>query len=227
MIEQLIKQRMEIAGVTQGQLAEVSGCTPSQMGLFLKGKASLNRESMDKCIQYVGIDLSIQLKRVETAQLVAKKLKNIKTSEIEKMTQEEMAEKTGVSSILVLPNVGYDKFIEMVKSGIVDYESTFPYFKSLVLHFSNIGEKATVKSVETSFNSILELVPFVKGVSLSLLGLAGATIGTFLSPLSIAMNKLFEKDVFPKSTINAWTPLLTITYSLLEGKLKKKERDTK
>ena len=219
MIAQLVKQRMEIAGLTQGKLAEASGCTPSQMGLFLKGKASLNRESMDKCMQYVGIDLSIQSKRIATARFVANSLEKFSIEEIAKMNQEEMATKSGCSSILVLPNADYDTFTEMVKSGIVDYESTFPFFKSLVLHFSNVGEKITSKSVENSFDYILKLLPLaILGGPIALLGFA---VGTLCSPLHVAMNKLVEKNIFPKTVINAWIPLLTITYNLLKNSQKK------
>lgn len=217
MVEQLIKQRMELAGVTQAKLAEASDCTPSQMGLFLKGKSTLNRESFDKCLQYVGIDLSIQSKRIETALEVAKNLKGFSKEAISEMSQKEMTEKSGISAVLALPDVEYGKFVEMVKSGIVDYESTFPYFKSLVLHFHNVGEKVTARTAENSFNNILGLLPL--GAMFPIMG--AALIGGILSPLGMVMGKLFENKTFPKSAISAWTPLLTITYSLLKNKSKK------
>lgn len=213
MIEQVIKKRMELAGITQASLAESSGTTPSQMGLFLKGKATLNRETLDKCLESLGINLNIQKKRAELASQVALKLKNLSLEEIKSLTKEEMAKLSGFDKIVALPDVDLKEFENMVKSGIVDYESTFPFFKVLVMHYHYTGTKITGRTAKDSFNTIISLSAgaFVSGA----VGLIG---GLLLSPIAMAANKLLDKKILSQSSINAWTPFLTMTYNLLKKK---------
>lgn len=140
MIEKLIKERMQVIGMTQAKLAEMVGCTPTQLGLFLKSEASLNRESLDKCLKVVGINLDVDLKRIETARLAASRLADIPLSEIKNMGRHTMTKMTQLDALECLPDPNEAEFEKMVSFGIIDYEATFPFFKSLVLHFRNIGE---------------------------------------------------------------------------------------
>jgi len=52
MIESLVKSRMSLAGLTQGKLAEMSGCTAAQMSIFLKGTGFLNKKVLRKQCPY-------------------------------------------------------------------------------------------------------------------------------------------------------------------------------
>lgn len=54
-IEEIVKNRMYLAGLTQTRLAEMSDCTPWQMGIFLKGMGFLNKNSVEKCMSVLGV----------------------------------------------------------------------------------------------------------------------------------------------------------------------------
>lgn len=215
MIEQLIKERMQTIGLTQAKLAELSGCTPTQMGLFLKSEASLNRETLDKCLKVLGVDLSINLKRLDIARQAAAKLSDIPIDEIKNMGKHTMVKVTGISEIECLPDPNESEFENMISSGIYDYEGTFPFFKSLVLHFRNLCKVSpTPKTVQNSFETITKQIP------LSATGLASAGIvmaaGLMPSLIGVAIGALMTNSVYAKASTNSWAPLLTITKGLLK-----------
>lgn len=217
MIEKLIKERMQVIGMTQAKLAEMVGCTPTQLGLFLKSEASLNRESLDKCLKVVGINLDVDLKRIETARLAASRLADIPLSEIKNMGRHTMAKITQLDALECLPDPNEAEFEKMVSSGIIDYEATFPFFKSLVLHFRNIGENnPTPKTVQTSLETIAKAMPF--GASAAAVASASMFGGTLLpiSLIGFAIGTLMNSKVYAKAATNAWAPLLTITKGLLK-----------
>lgn len=215
MIEKLIKERMQVIGLTQAKLAEMVGCTPTQMGLFLKSNASLNRESLDKCLKIVGINLDVDLKRIETARLAASRLADIPLGEIKNMGRHTMARITKIEALDCLPDPNESEFEKMVSYGIIDYEATYPFFKSLVLHFRNIGDNnITPKTAQASLETIAKAIPF------GAVGAAGAAmLGGALLPISligIAIGSLMNSAVYAKAATNAWAPLLTITKGLLK-----------
>lgn len=201
---------MQIIGLTQAKLAEMVGCTPTQMGLFLKSEASLNREALDKCLQVVGFNLDINLKRLEVARLAASKLKDVPINEIKDMAKHTMAKRTNMSAIECLPDPYETEFEKMVSSGIFDYEGTYPFFKSLVLHFCNIGENnATPKIVQNSFETIFKSIPLAAAGITALGGLMPSLIG-------IAIGSLMCSTIYAKAATNSWAPFLSITKSLLK-----------
>ncbi len=206
---------MELSGVTQAQMSEICGTSPSQLGLFLKGKASLNRESLDKCLEAVGLDMTILVKRFETAAQTAEMLADYSNEAIAMMSREEMAEATGIEIIKLLPDASAEEYEKMISSGIVDIESTYPFFKVLVMHLKNGGSKFTASSVKDSLNSIMGVaaVGAVAGAA-ALFGVAGM----LLSPLAMAVQGLAKKHIFKSTSINSWTPLVTLGYEILKRK---------
>lgn len=215
MIEQLIKERMQTIGLTQAKLAEMSGCTPTQMGLFLKSEASLNHDTLDKCLKVLGVDLNINIKRLEVARQAAEKLLDLPIEEIKNMGKHTMVKVTGISEIECLPDPNESEFEKMVSSGIYDYEGTFPFFKALVLHFRNLcNVNSTPKTVQNSFETI------TKQISLSATGLASAGIamaaGLMPSLIGVAIGALMTSSIYAKAATNSWAPLLTITKGLLK-----------
>lgn len=98
------------------------------MGLFLKSEASLNRESLDKCLQVLGVDLGINIRRLEIARQAAIKLANFEIDEIKGMGRRTMATTSDIDIIECLPNHNESEFEKMVSSGIIDYDGTFPFF---------------------------------------------------------------------------------------------------
>lgn len=208
MIEKLIKERMLTIGLTQAKLAEMSGCTPTQMGLFLKSEASLNREALDKCLQVLGVDLEVCIRRLEIARQAAIKLADIEIGEIKCMGKQTMAKMTNISAIECLPNPSESEFEKMVSSGIIDYEGTFPFFKSLVLHFHNLNNvNSTPKTVQNSLETIVKNLPAAG---------AGVAMAAGLMPslVGIAIGALMMSSVYAKAATNSWAPFLSITKSL-------------
>lgn len=213
-IPDVIKDRMELAGMTQAKLAEHIDCTPTQLSLFLKGEASLNRMSLEKCFKTLGINLDATSKRIELAKEVAKALSAYTLEDVAQMSRAEMIRKSGAKQIEALPDLSKEQFELMISSGLADHEATYPYFKAMVLHLMQTGERLTPKSVEASFNVLaksLISLPFIP-----LLGV-GTIIGAAVGAL--AMNK---KNHFAHAVNNVWAPLLTLAVNLFENELKKK-----
>lgn len=52
---EVIKDRMEVVGLTQAKLSEAAGCSSTQLSLFLKDEASLNSAALDKCFDTNGL----------------------------------------------------------------------------------------------------------------------------------------------------------------------------
>ena len=201
---------MQVVGLTQAKLAEVAKCTPTQMGLFLKSEASLNRESLDRSLQVVGVDLNINLNRIDYAKRAAVKLKDYTSDEIRLMSQQNMVKATELPGIKFLPNPNETEFEGMISSEICDYEATYPFFKALVLHFHNLGaENPTPKRVQSSLESIVRGIPVA----------AGAAVLAGVMPISIigmAIGALMGSRIYSKAANNAWAPLLSITKNLLK-----------
>ena len=207
MISTVIKDRMEVVGLTQANLAEAIGCTPTQLSLFLKDEASLNRKSLDKCFTTLGISFDSISKRIELAKEISQSFKGKDIEEIITMSRTQMIEATGINDLKALPEVTKEEFEIMVSSGIGEYEATFPYFKTLVLHFLKVDTKITPKSAEKSFSALataLLAVPFIPYIGV------GSAIGAAIGAM------VLKKTFFSKAVKNAWAPLLTLSMSLFD-----------
>lgn len=207
MITEVVKNRMEVVGLTQAKLSEAIGCTPTQLSLFLKEEASLNRAALDKCFDILGISLSTINKRIELARQTATILSTYSVEEIALMNRDKMIRITKLKEILALPEVTKEEFEMMISSGIADYESTFQYFKSIVLQFRQLPSKITPKAAATSLNklaSTLIALPF-----LPFLGI-GTVIGAAVGAMAT------KQSSFAQAVNNAWGPLLTLTMNLFD-----------
>lgn len=208
MISEVIKDRMEVVGLTQAKLSEVVGCSATQLSLFLKDEASLNRASLDKCFETLGISLTAISNRIRMARQAAKLLDSYSVEEIAALDRAKMIKITGLEELIALPEVTKDEFEMMVTSGIADYEATYQYFKSLVLHFRQLPSKITPKAVESSLNLLagaLIALPFLPFLGIGTV--IGAAVGALAS----------KKVSYAKAVGNAWGPLLTLTMSLFKG----------
>lgn len=205
MIEKVIKDRMEVVGLTQHRLAQSIGCTPTQLSLFLKGEASLNRNSLNQCFKVLGIKLNSISKRIELAREVAGCLNECSVNEVINMSRHDMIVLTKIKEIAALPEVNKEEFEIMVSSDLGDYESTFQYFKTLVLHYMDSPEGFTPKKAEQSLNvlaSLLVATPFVP-----ILGI-GSIIGAAVSSFAISNSKVSN------AINNTWGPLTTLAMNL-------------
>lgn len=198
---------MALAGLTQAKLAEISGSTPTQIGLFLKGNAFLSKASLEKVFSALGVNIDIYEKRFQLALKAANKLKRFKTDEVLKMTKREMAIKTEIPEIMCLFDVEEQEMDAIVASGIVDYEGTFPYFKATVLHLIQIGEKSTPKVVEKSFSTLLGTSSL--GSAFVLFGVTGV--------FAMAISSLLSNSVYKSFGLNVMTPLMALTKQILKN----------
>lgn len=206
MIETIIKNRMALGGLTQAKLAEISGSTPTQIGLFLKGEAFLSKPSLEKSLSALGINIDIYEKRFQLALKAANKLKNLKVEEVLKMSKQEMASKSGIQEIVFLFDVSERELDAMVASGIVDYEGTFPFFKAMVLHLMQIGDRPTPKVVEKSFSNLLGIC--AESPAFALFGVTGI--------FAMAVSSLLKNNIYKSFISNAMTPLMALTKQILK-----------
>lgn len=212
-IAETIKQRMEVVGWTQAKLAHEIDTTQNQLSLFLQGKSSLNITALNKCFDKLGIPLNGIRKRIELAKLAAQRLSSYTIEEISSMSRKEMIEKTGLESIRALPVVSKQEFEIMMESGIGDYEATFQYFKTLVLHFGQVPSNLTPKAVESSFSTLsksLLAIPLI-----SFFGIGSAIMAG-------AMALASKNSLFTKAVDNAWGAFTTLTDSIFEKENKNK-----
>lgn len=209
MISDVLKDRMEVIGLTQAKLAEAIGCTPTQLSLFFKGEASLNRSALDKCFKILGISFETLSNRIALAKRVADHLKDSSIETVVMMSRTKMMSVTMIPEITAFPEVTKEEFDMMVKSRVADYESTFPYFKAMVLYFKNSPEKQTPKTAEKSLIRLASALIAVPVINVFGIGTAiGAVVG------ALATKKSFLRDLIN----TAWGPILAITYELFDKK---------
>ena len=206
-IADTIKQRMEVVGWTQAKLASEIDITQNQLSLFLQGKSSLNIKALNKCFDKLGILLKNCEKRIELAKLVSDRLSGYSIEEISSMSRKQMIEKTGIENLRALPVVSKQEFETMMESGIGDYEATFQYFKTLVLHFGQISSNMTPKTVEGSLSTLsksLLMLPLIP-----VFGLTSAIVAGTMALVS-------KNSLFNKALDNAWAGLTTLTESIFD-----------
>ncbi|MDE5806871.1 MAG: helix-turn-helix domain-containing protein [Muribaculaceae bacterium] len=213
-IADTIKQRMEVVGWTQAKLAREIETTQNQLSLFLQGKSSLNITALNKCFDKLGVPLTGIGKRIELAKLAAKRLSSYSIEEISGMSRKEMIEKTSLESLRALPVVSKQEFEMMMESGVGDYEATFQYFKTLVLHFGQVSSSLTPKTVENSLSVLSKSL-----LALPLISFFG--IGSAI--MAGAMALASKNSLFTKAVDNAWGTLTTLTDSIFEKENKNKQ----
>jgi len=143
---------------------------------------------------------------MELAQLAAERLKTIDNDVIKKMSKYEMATTTGIKEINCLIDVNEKDFDSIVECGIIDYEGTFPFFKSMVLHYSQIGGKISPKSIESSFGKLAIVSSILPAVPI--LGIAGM--------IGLATGMLLNDKKYGSLSTNALSPLVLLTKQILK-----------
>ena len=138
-VSEIVASRLRLMGTSQAQIAREVGTNPTQMGVFLKGQGTLSSEVLERCLQKVGIDLTIYENRNSSAVHVADILIGKGITQIDNLSKEDIIYLTGMYKLRALFDVdSVDTYYEILKSGLVDVESTFPYFKALVAYIFNI-----------------------------------------------------------------------------------------
>ena len=156
-IVETIQTRLESMGMSQAQFAECVSATPAQMSIFLRGKGSLSIDCLNKSLDLVGVNLSLYSKRNSLAKQVAVYLQSKNVSSIDNWTKSDLSTFTQNKEIDLFFDIqAEDTYIEIEKSGIIDIESTFPYFKALVSYYMQLdGSKPTASQAKQALATLL------------------------------------------------------------------------
>lgn len=197
-----------MVGYSRVRLAKESGSSTNQMGIFLRGSGFLNQSSLEKSLQILGVNFDVYLKRYELAKKIAGLFSSqgVSNKRVVDMNRAEMISLSGLPEVGCLMDVNEEEFELMVKSGVADYEATYPYFKTMVIHLMQVGdEKWTTKNVETSFGNTAEILGF--GAAFAFLPIS--SIVGFVTAM------LFAKDSYKSVAKNAFSPFIAFTKKLL------------
>ena len=210
MIERIIKQRMDLIGKTNAEVANAIGCSSTQLGIFLNGKGFLNQKALEKCLELTGINLNLYQHRFDVACEVAQKLinLNVDVSQVVEMSQQEMTSESGVQEVMSFLDVSNgEKFDEIYNNEIVDVESTFPYFKIIVLQLMQSGLKTTPKKAEKALD---DLAKIFSNVNFVLMG---------VSTISFLVGNLFLKNsTYNRNATSFMSSIFTLAKSLFNNK---------
>lgn len=202
-IVETIQTRLESMGMSQAQFAECVSATPAQMSIFLRGKGSLSIDCLNKSLDLVGVNLSLYSKRNSLAKQVAVYLQSKNVSSIDNWTKSDLSTFTQNKEIDLFFDIQTeDTFIEIEKSGIIDIESTFPYFKALVSYYMQLdGSKPTASQAKQALATLLntsddsknettnQISKLAAGTALGALTFASPILGTVLAAASLAVSK--------------------------------------
>lgn len=190
-------------GMSQAQFAECVSATPAQMSIFLRGKGSLSIDCLNKSLDLVGVNLSLYSKRNSLAKQVAVYLQSKNVSSIDNWTKSDLSTFTQNKEIDLFFDIqAEDTYIEIEKSGIIDIESTFPYFKALVSYYMQLdGSKPTASQAKQALATLLntsddsknettnQISKLAAGTALGALTFASPILGTVLAAASLAVSK--------------------------------------
>ena len=198
-----IQTRLESMGMSQAQFAECVSATPAQMSIFLRGKGSLSIDCLNKSLDLVGVNLSLYSKRNSLAKQVAVYLQSKNVSSIDNWTKSDLSTFTQNKEIDLFFDIQTeDTYIEIEKSGVIDIESTFPYFKALVSYYMQLdGSKPTASQAKQALATLLntsddsknettnQISKLAAGTALGALTFASPILGTVLAAASLAVSK--------------------------------------
>ena len=202
-IVETIQTRLESMGMSQAQFAECVSATPAQMSIFLRGKGSLSIDCLNKSLDLVGVNLSLYSKRNSLAKQVAVYLQSKNVSSIDNWTKSDLSTFTQNKEIDLFFDIQTeDTYIEIEKSGVIDIESTFPYFKALVSYYMQLdGSKPTASQAKQALATLLntsddsknettnQISKLAAGTALGALTFASPILGTVLAAASSAVSK--------------------------------------
>ena len=207
MLHKIIQERIFLAGISQAKVAEEIHTTPIQLSLYLRGEASLNNKSLERCI----ININVYHNRFEMAKIVASQMikSKIPIEEVMNLSKIQMINITGIEDLDTLLDVDASTLERIIKCGLVDYEGTYPFFRMMVAHIMQLGDKATTKKAMNSWITLSSITNSIDKTNL-LLGIASGVLvlgtlmqaaitilgksGGLLSPLlSLTINSLSKK----------------------------------
>lgn len=215
MIIEDIKNRMKLTGMTNTQLSSLIDSSQAQLSLFFKGEgASLKINSLQKCFDELGIDTGIYSRRYELAIRAAECLKNkYSIEEVSLLSKNEMARVTKLEQINQFIEVDLQGFQEIKEAQIIDIESTYPFFRTIVLQLMGTGAQPTKTSVSTSLSNMAKAIGILAPIGL----IAGPiSLGILLGTASLAgVSSLMSSPKIGKAIF----PLISMTELILNKKV--------
>ena len=181
-ISEIINDRIKSSGKSQAEIAKEIGTTPSQLGLFLKGEASLTRKSMNRCLEVLNIDLMMYKRRNDLAKRIAKALKSKRITDVGNLTKEDIIALTGEKALRLFREEDEQRFKEIKDSGYIDPESTYNYMKGLISFYLAAPDvdKITNKQAQSTFEKVAPLAGLAAAaLAATPIGAVVASVGLF------------------------------------------------
>ena len=181
-ISEIINDRIKSSGKSQAEIAKEIDTTPSQLGLFLKGEASLTRKSMNRCLEVLNIDLMMYKRRNDLAKRIAKALKAKRITDIGNLTKEDIIALTGEKALRLFREEDEHRFKEIKESGYIDPESTYNYMKGLIGFYLAAPDvdKITNKQAQSTFENVAPLAGLAAAaLAATPIGAVVASVGLF------------------------------------------------
>ena len=182
-ISEIINNRIKSSGKSQAEIAKEIETTPSQLGMFLKGEASLSRKSMNKCLEVLNIDLMMYKRRNDLAKRIAKALRAKRITDIGNLTQEDIIALTGEDVLRLFREEDEERYLEITESGYIDPESTYNYMKTLISYYLAAPDVDKITNKQAQL-TVAKAVPSVTTVATTA-ATAAATgvVGPILAPI--------------------------------------------
>ena len=181
-ISEIINDRIKSSGKSQAEIAKEIDTTPSQLGLFLKGEASLTRKSMNRCLEVLNIDLMMYKRRNDLAKRIAKALKSKRITDVGNLTKEDIIALTGEKALRLFREEDEQRFKEIKDSGYIDPESTYNYMKGLISFYLAAPDvdKITNKQAQSTFEKVAPLAGLAAAaLAATPIGAVVASVGLF------------------------------------------------
>lgn len=181
-ISEIINDRIKSSGKSQAEIAKEIDTTPSQLGLFLKGEASLTRKSMNRCLEVLNIDLMMYKRRNDLAKRIAKALKSKRITDVGNLTKEDIIALTGEKALRLFREEDELRFKEIKDSGYIDPESTYNYMKGLISFYLAAPDvdKITNKQAQSTFEKVAPLAGLAAAaLAATPIGAVVASVGLF------------------------------------------------
>lgn len=199
-IRKLISERIQLSRVKQSELANRLNTSQAKLSQFINSDSeadkTLRTEELNKLFDLLGINTYIYYNRCELAKEVAKKLrrKKLASEEVSRLTKKQMAILVDDERVNVFFDVDEQDFEQIKQSNLIDVESTYLFFNSIVRCYLLAGENPTPLSIARAVNEIgKEIIGEDKEIDISnivygVFGIAPAmiSISLFSSILPIA-----------------------------------------
>lgn len=158
-IASVINDRILSSGISRAELAKHIDTTPSQLGLFLKGEASLTIKSLNKCFDLLNVDVMMYKNRNDLAKKVAKTLKIKGVKDITHWSKNDIIALTGVEELKLFREEKKEELKQIAESGYIDPESTFNYIKDLIGYYLMAPDidKITKKQAENTKQKLMKV----------------------------------------------------------------------